>query len=134
MITPETAGPDRGSRLRLVGGVLYEGRSGGLPLAGGCPKQEGKGLSPSGKAQGCATVRPGGRFGGHGRLVARLDKDGAPAARMRFRLTVDDPGQAARVLAGPDLRATKEPLVVDGDWHLPPHAPATLKLHRELQR
>jgi len=86
------------------------------------------------RARRFATVRPGGRFAGHGRLVAHLADDGAPAARMRFRLRVDDPGQAARVLAGPDLRAATEPVVVIGDWRLPPHAPAMLTLHRERQR
>jgi autotransporter translocation and assembly factor TamB len=86
------------------------------------------------RARRFATVRPGGRFTGRGRLVAHLEGDGAPAAQMRFRLRVDDPGQAARVLAGPDLRAATEPVVIDGDWRLPPHAPATLTLHREHQR
>ena len=76
-----------------------------------------------------AAVRPGGRFAGDGRLDARV-VDGAPAARMRFVLTVDDPGQAARLLAGPDLRAAARPLVIHGDWRLPPRAPATLTLQR----
>jgi hypothetical protein len=81
------------------------------------------------RARAFATVRPGGRFHGRGQLVARVE-DGAPSARMRFSLTVADPGQAARLVAGPDLRATAAPLVVDGDWRLPPRAAPTLTLTR----
>ena len=84
---------------------------------------------PTARARGVAAVRPGGRFRGDGRLVARVET-GAPAARMRFRLTVEDPGQAARLLAGPDLRAAARPLVVDGDWRLPARGAATLTLTR----
>jgi len=81
------------------------------------------------RARDVAAVRPGGRFDGAGRLTARL-VSGAPAARMRFSLTVADPGQAARLLAGPDLRRAAAPLVVDGDWRLPPRGAATLTLTR----
>jgi hypothetical protein len=49
---------------------------------------------------------------------------------MRFSLTVEDPGQAARLLAGPDLRRAAAPLVLDGDWRLPPRGTATLTLTR----
>lgn len=81
------------------------------------------------RARGVAAVRPGGRFSGGGRLSAHLEA-GAPAAQMRFRLTVEDPGQAARLLAGPDLRAAATPLVLDGDWRLPARGAATLTLRR----
>lgn len=81
------------------------------------------------RARGVAAVRPGGRFSGGGRLSARL-ASGAPAAQMRFALTVEDPGQAARLLAGPDLRAAPAPLLLDGDWRLPARGAATLTLTR----
>ena len=48
--------------------------------------------SPMARERAFAAVRPGGRFAGDGRLDARV-VDGAPAARMRFVLTVDDPAR-----------------------------------------
>jgi hypothetical protein len=81
------------------------------------------------RARAFAAVRPGGRFHGSGQLVARV-ADRAPSARMRFRLVVDDAGQAARLVAGPDLRATTAPLILDGDWRLRRHGAATLTLTR----
>jgi autotransporter translocation and assembly factor TamB len=125
--TPAVLAGDVRVRARLSGGVLaLDWRA-----AGHYFRRE---LDPNlpettAQARGFAAVRPGGRFAGRGHGVAHLEH-GSPAARMRFVLTVDDPGQAARLLAGPDLRADTVPLVIDGDWRLGPEAPATLTLRR----
>jgi autotransporter translocation and assembly factor TamB len=77
-----------------------------------------------------AAVRPGGRFDWRGRLVARVVAH-APTAELRFRLRLFDPGQAARLLAGPDLRNAAAPLILDGVWRLPAHQPPTLSLTKK---
>lgn len=78
---------------------------------------------PPSRRRAYATLRPGGRFQGKGAL--RLDPS-APSAKLDFHLTLDDPGQAARLLAGPDLAASPRPLVVDGEWRAGPDAPPRL--------
>jgi hypothetical protein len=75
-----------------------------------------------------ATVRPGGRFQASGRLTAAL-AGRAPSGSMPFRLVVHDAGQAARLLAGPDLPASPAPLVIEGRWQLRPGASPTLTMH-----
>jgi hypothetical protein len=49
---------------------------------------------------------------------------------MRFSLTLEDPGKAARLLAGPDLRRAPAPMIIDGVWLKRAHAAPTLTLTR----
>jgi autotransporter translocation and assembly factor TamB len=62
-----------------------------------------------------AAVTPGGKLHGEGRITFDPAKD--HAVRMHYRVALDDPGQAARLVAGRDrdLPETK-PFVLEGSW------------------
>jgi hypothetical protein len=91
------------------------------------------GTPPARRRDFAATIS-GGRFQGGGELRVRAER-GAPAARLDFRLAIDDPGQAARLVAGRDEPASAatpsaEPLVLRGQWTLGPQRPASLTVER----
>jgi len=71
-----------------------------------------------------ALARPGGHFSGSGRAVF------GEGVRMKFRLEVDDPGQAARLVAGPDVVLPSRTLHLRGTYVKPAAGRPSLVVRR----
>jgi autotransporter translocation and assembly factor TamB len=107
--------------LALRGAVEGDRLAAAWTAAGKYTRRQADPNLPPSARRAFATRGQGGRFRGHGTLEVRVDR---PSARAGFELTLEDRGQASRLLAGPDLRAAPRPFVISGAWRWePPSAP-----------
>src|SRR5262249_47864490 len=102
----------------------------GGPAAPPSPRRQADPNLPPSTRRAFATRGPGGRFHGGGTLEVSVDP---PSARARFELTLDDRGQASRLLAGPDLRAAVRPFVISGSWRWKPPSAPVLSLRSSVE-